>query len=278
MMRLSEIRIHPLKSAAALLPDQVELDAFGPRWDRRWMAVDDEGVFLSQRATPRLALVRPRLDDGPLDGGLVLTHDELPPLRVEASRQAVWVRIWDDEVEAVDCGEEAADWLTRALGRPARLVHLPDDGRRPVDPDYAAPDDLVAFADAFPLLLVARASLDDLNARLERPLPMERFRPNLVIDGAEPYAEDRWRRIRIGAVEIDVVKPCARCAITTTDQRTAERGREPLRTLARYRRRGGDVLFAQNGIHRGSGVLRIGDPVDVLEWKEPPRFDGGPSG
>lgn len=267
--RLGEIRVHPLKGAAGVALSAVALDRFGPRHDRRWMAVDDDGVFLSQRNTPALALVGTVVDGDTL----TLTAPGLAPLRVPAGRTPRRVRVWRDDVDALDCGDDAAAWLRAALGESARLVHLPDDGERVVDPSYARPGDRVAFSDAFPFLVIARASLDDLNARLDAPIPMDRFRPNLVIDGAAPYAEDRWRRIRVGSVELDVVKPCARCVVTTTDQRTGERGKEPLRTLATYRRREGHVWFAWNAIHRTGTALRVGDPVEVLEVGEAPEFD-----
>lgn len=267
--RLGEIRVHPLKGAAGILLNRVALDGFGPRHDRRWMAVDGDGLFLSQRNTPALALVGTALEDD----ALTLTAPHLPPLRVPPGSRPRRVRVWNDEVDARDCGDDAADWLRAALGEPARLVHLPEDGDRVVPPSYGRAGDRVAFSDAFPFLVLARASLEDLNARLEAPLPMDRFRPNLVVDGVEAYAEDRWRRIRVGGVELDVVKPCARCVVTTTDQRTGERGREPLRTLATYRRREGHVWFAWNAIHRGQGELRVGDAVEVLEVGVAPEFE-----
>lgn len=273
-MTLGEIRVHPLKSAAGIVVDRVELDDFGPRHDRRWMAVGEDDVFLSQREVARLALVRTEIVDA--EGArprLRLEAPDLPPLDVPPGTAARRVRVWRDTVDARDCGDAAAEWITAALGLSARLVHLPEDGLRPIPAPYGRPGDRVAFSDALPFLVLTRASLDDLNARLEQPLPVERFRPNLVIDGARPYADDRWRRIRIGAVELDVVKPCARCVITTTDQGTGERGREPLRTLATYRRRDGHVWFAQNAIHRGRGALRVGDPVEVLEEGSAPEFE-----
>lgn len=268
-LRLAELRVHPLKSARALVMDRVEVDAFGPRHDRRWMAVGADDVFLSQRHTAALARVGTRLEGD----ALTLHAAGLPALRVPAGHAHRRVRVWKDTVDALDCGDEAAAWLTAALGEPARLVHIPDDALRPVPPEHGRPGDRVAFSDAFPFLVLSRASLDDLNGRMEAPLPVERFRPNLVIDGAEPYAEDTWRRIRVGEIVMDVVKPCARCLVTTTDQRTGERGKEPLRTLAGYRRRDGHVWFAQNAIHRDRGTLRVGDPVEVLEFGPMPEFD-----
>jgi hypothetical protein len=175
------------------------------------------------------------------------------------------VRVLGRPLVAAAVASEADAWLGRFLGHEARLwrVHEP----RPVNPKYAvSPADRTGFADGYPLLLLGQASLDDLNARLARPVPVDRFRPNLVLAGAPAFAEDAWRRIRVGEIELAVVKPCARCVITTTDQRTAARGREPLRTLAGYRRApDGKVLFGQNAIHLSTGVMRAGDVVSVLD-------------
>lgn len=263
---VTRIYIYPVKSAAGIEVAEAELDAFGLRLDRRWMVVDDAGRFLTQRQLPRMALIRVALEGG----ALRLTFPDAPilevPVRAEEGAGAGVRRrvvVWGDAVEAVDTGETAARWLSAALGRPARLVHLPDDAVRPVDPRYARPGDRVAFADAFPVLLISEDSLEELNRRLAEPVPMNRFRPNLVVRAGEPHAEDGWRRIRIGEVEFDVVKPCARCAITLTDQATAERGKEPLRTLATYRTRNGKVLFGQNLIHRGRGAVRVGMAVEA---------------
>jgi uncharacterized protein YcbX len=146
---------------------------------------------------------------------------------------------------------------------------MPPDTVRPVDVDHAGPGHRVGFADGYPLLLLSEGSLDELNRRLEAPLPMDRFRPNVVVDGCGPHAEDRWRRLRVGDVEMRVVKPCSRCSITTVDQATAARGPEPLATLADYRLAGGKVLFGQNLVHESRGTLRVGDVVEVLESGRP---------
>jgi hypothetical protein len=174
------------------------------------------------------------------------------------------VTVWDDSVVASDQGDAAATLLSDHLGQPCRLVRV--DEARIADQAYAAPGTVVGFADGFPLLLITDASLGALNGRLPMPLPIDRFRPNLVVSGAEPFAEDGWRRIRIGDIELDVVKPCARCTITTVDQATGRRdGAEPLRALGTFRRGRRGVLFGQNLVHRSQGLLRVGDPVEVLE-------------
>jgi uncharacterized protein YcbX len=177
------------------------------------------------------------------------------------------VAIWRDRCDAIDQGDAAAEWASAFLGASCRLVRIADDTVRPVDRDFAVSEgDQVGFADGYPFLLTTEESLADLNDRMAQALPMDRFRPNIVISGFEPFAEDDWRRIRIGEIAFAVVKPCARCPITTTDQATAKRGQEPLRTLATYRQvPGKGVMFGQNLIHESTGIIRVGDPVAPIE-------------
>ena len=216
---------------------------------------------------PRLALVEVALEGdslvlrAPGQGEL-----RLPGLtRGHEAGQRRRVQVWRDEVDAIDCGPEAARWIGAWMGGSFSLVHMPDDVLRPVKPAYALPSDIVGFADGFPLLIASTSSLDDLNARMDTPLPMDRFRPSVVVTGCAPWAEDEWRRIRVGGLDVRVAKPCDRCVVTTIDQQTAERGVEPLRTLARFRRRDNDVLFAQNAIPDSRGWIAVGDLVEVLE-------------
>lgn len=262
-MILTEIRIYPIKGAAAIRTPAAELDAFGLRHDRRWMIVDAAGGFVTQRDHPHLALLATALSPDAL-----LLHSPVAgelALPLQPAGPGVQVRVWADDVAAVDAGDAAAEFLSAHLGFAARLVHMPDRTLRQVDLDYGRQGDRVGFADGFPLLLITQESLDALNARVGEPLPMLRFRPNLVVQGATPHAEDTWRRIRIGTVDCDVVKPCARCVVTTVDPATAVAGKEPLRTLAGYRRWNGKTWFGQNVIHRGTGRLAEGDAVAVLE-------------
>ena len=226
------------------------------------MVIDDNARFLTQRQQAWMSLVDVRLD---ADDVLHLAAPGMAPLSVERSGpQALEVSVWNDRVSAELVGAEADAWLSEFIGQACRLVHMPDRTQRAVDPEFAAADDQVGFADGFPFLLISQASLDDLNARLDRPLPMLRFRPNLVISGCAPYAEDDWRRIRIGALEFRVAKACSRCVIPTIDYATGERGREPLQTLMTYRRRDNKIYFGQNLIHEGTGRLERGMPVEVL--------------
>ena len=221
--------------------------------DRRWLLVDGDNRFLTQRELPRMALIQPTIEGDCLRLSAPGVGDFELPVDQPGARAAV--SVWKDSgIGAVDQGDPVAAWFSDFLEYDCRLVRFADDAVRPVSPKYAPrPTDQVGFADGYPFLIIAEASLDDLNRRLDTPLPMNRFRPNIVVADAEPYAEDTWRAIRVGEVEIDVVKPCARCAITTTDQATAARGKEPLRTLATYRNQNGGAMFGQNAIHRTSG-------------------------
>ena len=172
--------------------------------------------------------------------------------------------VWKDECAVLDEGHEAAAWFSDYLGVGARLVRLADDDARPLGTTAAQPGDRVSFADAYPFLLISEASLDGLNRRLSLPVPMDRFRPNIVVEGCGAHAEDQWRHVRIGEVDFRVAKPCSRCVITTTNQQTGESGREPLRTLATYRLEDGEILFGQNLVHGGRGEVGVGDDVVVL--------------
>jgi hypothetical protein len=259
-IRLTGLNIHPIKSARAIALDESPVDEFGLRYDRRWMVVAQSGVFLSQRTQPRLALVVPSISDGMLQvdaPGMPRLQTPLHP----RSSVATSVTVWDDTCAASWVGERAAEWFSDFLGTPCSLVHMADQIVRPANSAFAPPGVRVGFADAFPFLLISEESLADLNRRLADPLPMNRFRPNLVVAGCEPYAEDGWGRIEIGGVRLQVVKPCERCLVTTTDQATGERGKEPLRTLATYRRVGNDLMFGQNVVHENTGRIRIGDAV-----------------
>jgi uncharacterized protein len=264
--RLTGLWVYPIKSIAGIPLNEAEIDAFGITFDRRWMVVDPSGVFISQREIPRLALLRPRIDGG----ALTITAADHPPLSIPLdapSGPTQLVTVWADTVAAREV-PNTAPWLTRVLGVHARLVHMHDDTVRPVDPRFANGTERVSFADGFPFLLISEGSLHTLNEKLATPLPMNRFRPNLVVDGVEPHAEDGWTRIQIGEITLDVVKPCARCVTTTVDQATAERSKEPLRTLATYRKVGSEVMFGQNVIHRTTGRLQVGDRVTVVSQRD----------
>jgi uncharacterized protein YcbX len=262
---LSALHVYPVKSCRGIAPRSWPLDAHGLRGDRSWMVVDGAGRFLTQRELPRLALIETRIDGE----RIVLEAPGREPLVLPRAGTApgdVAIEIWGQRASAVDGGERAARWISAHLGVATRLVAAANDHARAVNRAWFDDGAETAFADGFPLLLISEGSLDDLNTRLAKPLPMDRFRPNLVVRGAAPYEEDLWKRIRIGDVELAIVKPCSRCVITTTEQATGERdGTEPLRTLATYRKTELGVLFGQNAVHLGPGMLATGMPVEVIE-------------
>jgi uncharacterized protein len=262
--RLTGLVIYPLKGAGGISLAASPVERRGLRHDRRWMLVDGRGVFISQRAHPELALVRPELvDDDTLRFGTTREGAGRVELPIDGDGPPLEVEIWGDRVPAWTPSPEADAWFSSILETECRLVVMPEASRRPTDPAYAEGFE-VSFADGYPFLMISENSLRELNRRLEHPVPMNRFRPNLVVEAetpAEPHAEDCWPPFRIGELEFRGVKPCARCTVTTVDQGTGIRGLEPLRTLADYRAPEGKVLFGQNLVHRGEGTLRVGDAL-----------------
>lgn len=267
-MRLSALYRYPVKSAQGEALVQSPAGLLGLAGDRRWMLVErDSGRFLTQRAYPQMSQLSALYS---AEGGLLLSAPGQAPLQVavpEADQDLRGVTIWRDTFRVPDAGEAAADWLSAFIGKPVRLVHVPEQRSRFLPSGYGDNDDRVAFADGFPLLLIGQASLDDLVHKVGRPLDMLRFRPNLVVEGSAPFAEDGWKRIRIGTQDFRVLKPCERCILTTIDPATGERSadREPLTTLKTYRQREGNVLFGQNLVADGEGRLEVGMAVTVLE-------------
>jgi len=264
MTSIASLHIYPLKGGRGLSLDQVELDRFGPKNDRRWMVIEADGSFVTQREIPALC----QIGAVPSNSGVTLSAPNLEPLvlaRPAPDSPTRRVAIWDDETDGVELGPVAADWISQALGASLRLIYLPDHALRRTNPEYDPIGARVSFADGYPILVISEASLEDLNRRLEVPLPMNRFRPNLVVRGSTPFAEDRWRVFSAGGIRFEGLKLCARCPVTTTDQATGARGKEPLRTLASFRKHADGVMFGMNVAHRGSGTLRVGDPIAVEE-------------
>lgn len=266
-MMLSRLQVFPVKSLAGHQPRAWDVGARGLAHDRHWMVVRPDGHFLTQRQVAVMGHVGTRLDAG----RLTLTRDGQADLPVpDSAAHRVPVTVWRDTLEAEDLGDDCAHWLEQAIGQPCRLVRFPSDVRRSVDPDFARADDHTGFADAFPLLLVSEASLLDLNERMpdddwSLDTLILRFRPNLVIRGCAPYAEDAWHTIRIGGMDFRVVKPCSRCAITTLDPVSGAKGREPLKTLSTYRRENGEVYMGQNVLHNSPGRLEVGMDVEIID-------------
>lgn len=268
-LRLVSIWRYPAKSMGGSELPSARIEPRGIAGDRRWLMVTPEGRFLTRRELGVMALLRA----DPAPGGVVLTHRDGTSLAVAepVGGAAMDVTIWGDPVTAIDAGDDAAHWLSARVGRAVRLVHMPDAVVRPVDPDFARAGDQVSFADGFPLLVTVVESLDALNRELAQPVTMDRFRPNLVIAGAAPFAEDGWTRLRLGEVTVRLANPCTRCIMTTQDPATGEvvTPMEPLRTLKAMGRvmpgARAEPIFGLNAIPEGSGVIRVGDVVEVLE-------------
>ncbi|GGW59242.1 MULTISPECIES: MOSC domain-containing protein [Streptomyces] len=268
---LLSIHVHPVKAFRGQSPRQALVEPWGLAGDRRWALIDDGGKVVTQRQQPRLACAAAELLPG---GGVRLSAPGMEPLTVSVPQPVgtVSLQMFRDKVEGILADDAAHAWCSTYLGADVRLLHMDDPAtRRPVDPEYGRPGETVTFADGYPLLVTSAASLDALNALIARgehaaegPLPMNRFRPNLVVGGTQAWAEDGWSRLTIGEVAFRVAKTCGRCVVTTTDQSTAERGREPLHTLGRHRRLDGKLVFGQNLVPLSGGTVRIGDPVAIV--------------
>jgi uncharacterized protein YcbX len=277
---LSAINRYPVKSCRGQQPSTATVEPWGLAGDRRWLVVDDAGQGMTAREHPQMLLVTPTLR---ADGGLTLAAPDAAPIEVDVPAGApVPVKVHSSELAGTPAALDASAWFSKIVGESARLVYLDDPTRRHPNPRFAEPTDYVSFADAYPLLLATSASLAQLNDWIaegpradEGPLPMTRFRPNDGVDGTAPWEEDGWRRIRIGDATFRVVKGCDRCVMTMTDPETATRTKEPIATLAKYRRWDGETWFAMNIIPDTPGVeIAVGDEVEVLE--SVPAPDGPP--
>ncbi len=261
-IKLSEIYIYPIKSAGGISLNTAEIEKRGFQYDRRWMLVDETGKFLTQRQLPRMALITVGLEGDKLVVEAANRGSISIPVQLESDHR-ISVQIWRDVCDAIPLGEEINQWFSEFLEISCQLVYMPESTFRPVDSGYATNNKQVSFVDGYPFLLISEASLQDVNKRLDEPVPMNRFRPNLVVSGCEAFAEDDWRLIRIGSIPFHVAKPCDRCLITTVDQAQGIPGKEPLQTLARYRLRNGKIFFGQNLIQGELGTLKVGDSVEI---------------
>ncbi|MDB4945269.1 MAG: Flavodoxin reductase [Labilithrix sp.] len=264
-MFVAELHVYPIKGARGVALDRSDVLRGGLRHDRRFMAVTPEGRFITQREHPKLALVTTELRGDTLVMGAAGTFVELPLGMDDSHRRHV--HVWHDAVEAVAVAGDSAAALSDHLGVACALVFLPEHVIRPLDPRFSQPGDRVGFADGFPLLLASRASLAELNGRLETPVPMNRFRPNVVVEGGAAYQEDHHDHARIGTLAYRMPKRCGRCTVITIDQASARVTSEPLRTLARYRRVANAVYFGQNLVPDEEGSIAIGD--EVTYWGGP---------
>ena len=265
MTLVSTLTYYPVKACRGFDINAANIERMGFEHDRRMMVVTPDGEFLTQREYPRLALITPTLKNDTL----TLSAPDFDALQVGIQQRGtpMPVEIWSSkDVDAIDQGDEAAVWLSEWLGASVRLVRIADGFKRKLNPAYSIKaDDHTGFADGYPILIISEGSLQDLNSRLDTPLPMNRFRPNLVVAGCEPFAEDIWKRIRIGDVELALVKPCPRCVVTTIDKETLAKSKEPLKTLEKFRRHELGAIFGMNTIPLSEGRIEIGMNVEIIE-------------
>ncbi len=259
---LSEIWIYPVKSLGGIRLSSAEVLEKGLRDDRRWMLVDENGKFMTQRTTPKMALLALKSEGSGFwvtygDDAVLMSSNDL------SSGQIIKAQIWGDSVDVIEAHMAINAWFSERLGMSCRLVSFPEENPRLIDPQYRLASESVSLADGYPILIIGQASLDDLNKRLETPVPTNRFRPNLVFTGGEPYEEDAWKEFSVGANRFMGVKPCARCVLTTVDQATGVKGREPLLTLSRYRKQGEKINFGENVIPIDYHEIREGDEITI---------------
>lgn len=262
VLKLSQIWIYPIKSLGGISLPAAKVMSKGLQYDRRWMLVDKDGKFMTQRIFPTMALFTLTIDNAQLR----INHHEhsiMLSLNHAVSSKPQHVQIWNDFVSAIEVDPAHSDWFSERLGIACRLVYFPEENTRPVDPEYAVNYEQVSLADAYPFLIIGQGSMDALNSRLSVPLPINRFRPNLVFSGGLPHEEDSWKDFTIGSARFVGVKPCARCAVTTINQDTGEKGDEPLRTLSSYRKHDGKIYFGQNLVTVGASEVSVGDDISL---------------
>ncbi|WP_415878356.1 MOSC domain-containing protein [Methylomonas sp. TEB] len=265
---LSEIYIYPVKSLAGIRVEHWPVDHKGLLYDRKWMLIDGDRQFLSQRRLPKMALIKTRIADQQLILSAPNQADLTLPLQSEDGDD-IEVVVWHDVCVAKTCGAVADAWLSDFLQTECRLVYQSDDDIRQVDPNYALESDQTSFSDGFPFLIVSENSLNALNQAMPLAIDMIRFRPNLVVTDCDSYAEDTWRRLSINDISFRLPKPCSRCSVPTIDPLTAATGKEPLTTLNRLRKWQNKVYFGQNALHDKPGSLAVGQTVLIHEIGEP---------
>ena len=269
MLQVSQLFIYPIKSLGGIAKQQVEITHTGFKHDRRWMLVDEQNVFLTQRAHPQMAL----LQTAETETGIAVMHKQDPSQSIlipfkNTAQTKTKVIVWDDVCDGLEVNTTLDEWFSDMLHFNCKLVYMPDDTKRLVDKRYAANDEITSFSDGYPILMIGQLSLDNLNEKLVEALPINRFRPNIVFTGGHAHIEDEMAAFEINDINFLGVKPCARCMITTINQQTAEAGKEPLRTLAGYRMKDNKIYFGQNVLQQQEGVIKIGDEIKILQQRE----------
>lgn len=268
MYKIIALFTYPVKSFQAIESPSLTIDDFGPRYDRRFMLIDEQGMHVTQRSDPKMAAINAQFDGRSLS--ITAPRFEFT-LSLDDFTQPTIATVWSDQVSAYALKESENNStalidsaMSELLDKAVRLVYMPDTACRPVDPEFSLRPSRVSFSDGFPFLLCNTASLGDLNARLDRPVSMGRFRPNIVFDGGSAFEESEWKRVRINNVEFDVAKPCSRCSMITLDG-AGRFNKEPLKTLAGYRRNKFGACFGENLVHRGHGAISVGSMLEILE-------------
>lgn len=270
MYTISQLFIYPVKSLGGIEVTEAQLTDRGLQYDRRWMLVDNNNQFLTQREHPVMCLLQTAIEEDKL----IVYYKNNPEDKVHVllqplpTKKTVQVQVWDDECAAWFVSDEADEWCSNKLSMPCRLVYMPENEKRKVDARYATGEDITSFSDGYPLLMIGQASLDDLNSRLLEPLPMDRFRPNIVFNGGQPYDEDIMSHVRVNEIDLYGVKLCARCTITTINQTNGIKAKEPLLTLAGYRMKNNKIYFGQNVLLQQTGYLKTGDAIEVIQMKQ----------
>lgn len=264
MLTLSEIFIYPVKSLGGISLQTAEVERRGLKNDRRYLLVDENRRFMTQREFPQMAFLKLSFAENGFSVFNIKNNSVMLVPFESTSNETIKVKIWKDVCNAVTVDKNLDLWFSNAISKKCSLVYMPDNEKRIVEKEYIDEDHIVSFADAYPFLIIGQASLDDLNSRMQIPIPINRFRPSFVFSQGNPYEEDNWKKFKIGAVEFEAVKPCARCVITTTDQQTAVRNDEPLKTLSTYRKINNKVMFGMNLVCHKTGNVSINENVLLL--------------
>ena len=261
-LKLTQIWIYPIKSLGGISLSSAQVMGKGLQYDRRWMLIDENGVAMTQRVFPKMALFKLSIQDHQM--AIAYGHEILKvDLKNRPTAGTMPGKVWDDTVSAFEVNPTYSQWFSKLLDKPCKFVHFPEENPRPVNPKYKVNDENVGLADAYPFLIIGQSSLDDLNSRLAEPVPMNRFRPNFVFTGGVPFEEDSWRHFTIGANRFVGVKLCDRCVLTTVNQETAVKGTEPLKTLSSYRRRDNKVYFGQNLVALDFRTVSVNDVITL---------------
>lgn len=270
-MQVSQLFIYPIKSLGGIEVASAKLLRRGFEHDRRWMLVTMDNQFMTQREWPAMALLRTGIEADRLVIRNIRDKEQISFPIILSAGNKIRVTVWNDECDALEAGNDINDWFSKQLQVRCKLVYMHDESLRMVEKPYAQNNEITSFSDAYPVLIIGQASLDDLNRRLEEPLPINRFRPNIVFTGGRPYQEDEMEEFTINSLPFSGVKLCARCAITTIDQDRAIKNKEPLKTLATYRSRDNKIYFGQNLLHSETGTIRVNDQIHVIKEK-PAQF------